>query len=153
MGFKNNSLLESVVSSPNEVSGLVQKQQGMGLSLGYQMAKVLKAEATSMRLMVVSGTTKDGDWKEAHTSTLPTMFMLQRSIIAQKLESRFQVDGTPYKHTLLALTTRTACARPRARQWFAPRTRWLCRAGCRTTRVASRRFRLLRRGRDTRTAK
>jgi hypothetical protein len=103
MGFKNNSLLESVLSSPNEVSGLVQKEQGMGLIMGYQMAKVLKAEATSMRLMVVSGTTKDGDWKEAHTSTLPTKFKLQRSIVAQELESRFQVDGTPDKHTLLAL--------------------------------------------------
>jgi hypothetical protein len=31
------------------------------------------------------------------------MFKLQRSIIAQELESRFQVDGTPDKYTLLAL--------------------------------------------------
>jgi len=113
MGFKNNSLLESVLSSHNEVSGLVQKQQGMVVSLGYQMAKVLKAEATSMRLMVVSGTTKDGDWKEAHTSTLPTMFMLQRSIIAQKLESRFQVDGTPDKaHPACAEDADRLCTTP-----------------------------------------
>jgi hypothetical protein len=103
MGFKNNSLLESVLSSSNQVSCLVHKQSGMGLNVGYQMAKVLKEKATSMRLMVVSGTTPDGDWKEAHTRTLPSMFKMQRSIFAQKLESRFQVDGSPDKNTLLAL--------------------------------------------------
>lgn len=104
IGFQNNPLLENVLSSANEVSGLVQKQEGMGLSVGYQMAKVLKDEVTSMRLMVVSGTTKDGDWKEAHASTLPSMFKMQRSIFAQDLESRFQVDGTPDKNTMLALS-------------------------------------------------
>ena len=93
IGFQNNPLLENVLSSANEVSGLVQKQEGMGLSVGYQMAKVLKDEVTSMRLMVVSGTTPDGDGKEAHTRTLPSMFKMQRSIFAQELESRFQVDG------------------------------------------------------------
>jgi len=56
IGFQNNPLLENVLSSANEVSGLVQKQEGMGLSVGYQMAKVLKDEVTSLRLMVVSGT-------------------------------------------------------------------------------------------------
>jgi hypothetical protein len=103
MGFKNNSLLESVLSSSNEVSGLVQKQPGMGLSMGCQMAMVLKEEATSMRLRVVSGTTPDGDWKEAHTSTFPSIFKMQRSFFAQELESRFQVDSSPDKNTLLAL--------------------------------------------------
>jgi len=49
IGFQNNPLLENVLSSANEVSGLVQKQEGMGLSVGYQMAKVLKDEVTSMR--------------------------------------------------------------------------------------------------------
>ena len=70
MGFKNNSYLESTLFSANEVSGLVQKQKGMGLSMGYQMAKVLKDEATGMKLMVVSGTTKEGDWKETRTSAV-----------------------------------------------------------------------------------
>ena len=69
-GFKNNSYLESTLFSANEVSGLVQKQEGMGLSMGYQMAKVLKDEATGMKLMVVSGTTKEGDWKETRTSAV-----------------------------------------------------------------------------------
>jgi hypothetical protein len=102
-GFKNNSYLESTLFSANEVSGLVQKQEGMGLSLGYQMAKVLKDEATGMKLMVVSGATKEGDWKETHASALPNMFRVQRRIFAEQLELRFKVDGTPDKHTLLAL--------------------------------------------------
>ena len=103
VGFKNNSYLESTLFSVNEVSGLVQKQEGMGLSMGYQMAKVLKDEATGMKLMVVSGTTKEGDWKETHTSAVPGMFKVQRRIFAEQLELRFKVDGTPDKHTLLAL--------------------------------------------------
>ena len=103
VGFKNNSFLESTLFSANEVSGLVQKQDGMGLSMGYQMAKVLKDEATAMKLMVVSGTTKEGDWKETHVNVLPNMFKVQRRIFAEQLELRFKVDGTPDKHTLLAL--------------------------------------------------
>lgn len=102
-GFKNNSLLESVLHSCNQVSGLVQKQDGMGLSMGFQMAKVLKDEVTSMKLMVVSGTSKDGDWKEIHAGTLPPMFKKQRSVLAEQLEMRFKIDGTPDNNTLLAL--------------------------------------------------
>lgn len=82
VGFKNNSYLESTLFSANEVSGLVQKQEGMGLSMGYQMAKVLKDDATGMKLMVVSGTTKEGDWKETHAAALPNMFKVQRRIFA-----------------------------------------------------------------------
>jgi hypothetical protein len=85
------------------------------------MAKVLKDEATSMRLMVVSGTTKGSGWKEAHASTLPSMFKMQRTIFAHELESHFQVDGTPDKNTMLALkldpsvnTTAEETSSPRA---------------------------------------
>ena len=74
----------------------------MGLSMGYQMAKVLKDEATSMKLKVVSSATKEGDWKETHASALPNMFKVQRCI-AEQLELRFKVDGTTDKHTLIAL--------------------------------------------------
>ena len=56
-----------------------------------------------MKLMVVPGTTKEGDWKETHTSAVPGMFKVQRRIFAEQLELRFKVDGTPDKHTLLAL--------------------------------------------------
>ena len=51
--------LESTLFSSSQVFGLVRKQEGMGLSMGYQMAKVLKDEATAMKLMVVSGPTKE----------------------------------------------------------------------------------------------
>ena len=69
-------------------------------------AKVLKDEATGMKLMVVSGATKEEDWKETHANALPNMFKVQRRIFAEQLELRFKVDGTPDKHTLLALKLR-----------------------------------------------
>ena len=103
VGFKNNSYLENTLFSANEVSGLVQKQEGMCLSMGYQMAKVLKDEMTGMKLMVVSCDTKEGDWKETHASALPNMFKVQRCIFAEQLELRFKVHGTSDKHTLLVL--------------------------------------------------
>ena len=52
----------------------------MGLSMGYQMAKVLKDESTGMKLIVVSGTTKEGDWKETHATALPSIFKVQHCI-------------------------------------------------------------------------
>ena len=102
-GFKNNSLLESMLTHPNEVSCLVQKHEGMGLSLGYQMAMVLHSGSTNQRVQVVSGTSKEGAWKDMNASSLPHMFKKQREIFAKQIEDRFKVKGTPDKHTLLAL--------------------------------------------------
>ena len=105
VGFKNNSYLESTLFSANEVSGLVQKQEGMGLSMGYQMAKVLKDEATGMKLMVVSGTTKEGDWKETHTSALLGMSRSSRFIAASSMSSWSCVSR------LMVRLTNTPCSR------------------------------------------
>ena len=102
-GFKHNNILESVLSCANEVCSLVQKQEGMGLSMGFKFAKVCKDDATHTKVNVVSGTSKDGDWKQIAASTLPDMFKLQRRIFAEQLELRFKVDGTPDSYTLLAL--------------------------------------------------
>ena len=38
------------------------------------MASVLKDGATSMRVPVVSGTSKEGNWKDVHAASLPNMF-------------------------------------------------------------------------------
>ena len=103
VGFKNNLYLESTLFSANEVSGLIQKQEGMGLSMGYQMAKVLKDETTCMNVIVVSIAMKEGEWKETHASALLNMFKVQRRIFAEQLELCFKVNGMPNKHTLLAL--------------------------------------------------
>mmetsp|Transcript_18848 Transcript_18848/g.40610 ORF Transcript_18848/g.40610 Transcript_18848/m.40610 type:complete len:101 (+) Transcript_18848:874-1176(+) len=75
----------------------------MGLSMGFQMASVLKAGARNQRVSIVSGFSKAGDWKEVHASSLPQMFKNQRRIFAAQLEQRFKVDGTPDAYTLLAL--------------------------------------------------
>eukprot|EP00966_Prymnesium_polylepis_P289937 6697210-Prymnesium_polylepis.2 len=123
-GFKHNALLESMLVAPNEVSCIVQRHEGMGLSMGYQLAGVLKQGATSQRVQVVYGTTKEGEWKDVNAAALPVMFKKQREIFARQLEMRFKVSGTPDKHTLLALmmdpsvdTTEEEgifCARPAA---------------------------------------
>jgi hypothetical protein len=78
--------------------------------------------------MVVSGTTKEGDWKETHTSALPDMFKVQRRIFAEQLELRFKVDGTPDKHTLLALKLDPSVNTTQEDGIFSKRTaaqRWL----------------------------
>lgn len=62
-GFRNGSLLESVLTGPSEVSSLTQKHEGMGLSMGYQLATVLHSATSAERLSVVSGTSKEGLWK------------------------------------------------------------------------------------------
>ena len=102
-GFKNGQLLESVLNYPNEVSCLTQKHEGMGLSMGYQMATILHESTTAVRVSIVSGSSKEGDWKEVHGNTLPTMFQKQREIFGTQMDERFKVTGTPDKPTLLAL--------------------------------------------------
>jgi hypothetical protein len=51
----------------------------------------------------VSGTSKDGDWDEVAAASLPEMFKTQRKVFAKQLTTRFALDSTPDKHTLLAL--------------------------------------------------
>ena len=102
-GFRNGSVLESLLTHPQEVSAISQKHEGMGLSMGYQMAQILHEGATSPRVSLVSGTSKEGGWTDVHASTLPDMFKTQRDIFAKELDARFKVKGTPSKLTLLAL--------------------------------------------------
>ena len=58
-GFRDNALLESVLTHPHEVCLLLQKDQGVGLSVAWQMMGVLHAAASSPKLHVVSGDTKE----------------------------------------------------------------------------------------------
>ena len=102
-GFRSNALLESVLTHPHEVCLLLQKDQGVGLSFSWQMMRVLHAGATSTKVQVVSGHTKEGVWKELHAANLPDMFQRFRSILATQLEQRCHVSTTPDEYTLLAL--------------------------------------------------
>jgi hypothetical protein len=102
-GFRDNALLESVLTHAHEICLILQKDQGVGLSLAWQLLRVLHSAATAPKLQVVSGHTKEGTWREIHEATLPEMFRKFRSVLAKQLEERFHVKTTPDKFTLLAL--------------------------------------------------
>ena len=102
-GFVNVSYLESVLHVPHDVCLLLQKEEGVGLSISYQMMQVLEQVMSAPKLQVVSGFTKQGAWNEVHNAHLPEMFRHFRSIMAEELESRFHVRTTPDAPTLLAL--------------------------------------------------
>lgn len=102
-GFRNNSLLESVLHSPHEVCLLLQKHSGMGLSLAFQLIVVLQQNTEADKLWIVAGQTKEGDWTEVQGCNLPTMFKKFRSILSDQLKERFKVSTTPSKYVLLAL--------------------------------------------------
>ena len=65
----------------------------MGLSLGYQMAMVLHSGSTNQRVQVVSGTSKEGAWKDMNASSLPHMFKKQREIFAKQIEEERALLG------------------------------------------------------------
>ena len=46
-GFKHKALLESVLNYPHEVCLLLQKGEGVGLSLAWQLMRVLHASASA----------------------------------------------------------------------------------------------------------
>ena len=102
-GFRNNAFLESVLSEPHEVCLLLQKEEGMSLGTAWQLIKVLHMSATSQRIPVVSGTTKEGVWTDMHAGCLTEMFKKFRTIFAEQLDQRFHVTTTPDKYTLLSL--------------------------------------------------
>ena len=102
-GFVNISYLESVLHVPHEICLLLQKEEGVGLSISYQMMQVLEQVMSAPKLQVVSGLTKQGIWNEHHDAHLPDMFRRFRSTMVEELESRFHVRTTPDAPTLLAL--------------------------------------------------
>jgi hypothetical protein len=102
-GFQHNSTLESVLTQPHEVCLLLQKHQGVGLSLGFQLETVIYEGAIAERFQLVFGQTKEGEWREVHAGTLPSMFRTFRRVFAEELNSRFGITTTPSRHILLAL--------------------------------------------------
>ena len=67
------------------------------------MMGVISEVMASQKLQVVSGTSKEGEWKECHAAHLPEMFRKFREIMVQELEARFHIKTTPDAPTLLAL--------------------------------------------------
>ena len=102
-GFLNNALLESVLTHPHEVCLLLQKDQGVSLSMSWQLMRVLRTSAAATKLQVVGGTTKDGEWREMHGAHVPQMFQTFRTVLVEQLDERFHCSTTPDKPTLLSL--------------------------------------------------
>ena len=102
-GFRDNALLESVLTHAHEICLILQKDQGVGLTLAWQLLRVLHSAATAPKLQVVSGQSKAGIWSDMHHANLPEMLRKFRTILATQLEQRFHVTTTPDKYTLLAL--------------------------------------------------
>ena len=60
-GFRDNAFLESVLHNPHEVCLLLQKDEGVGLSMAWQLLRAVHSAAVAPKLPVVSGPTKDGE--------------------------------------------------------------------------------------------
>ena len=101
--FKFAAQLQSVLQDPYEAQMLWQKQEGVGLSLGYRMAITMHTAATAKTLEIVSGEGDTEEWKAANVNTLPKFLQVFRSIFAEQLDLRLKVKGCPDKHVLLAL--------------------------------------------------
>ena len=102
-GFRSISFLESVLQLPHEVCLILQKTEGVGLSLAWQLMVAMHESTKNQRLQVVSGSSKEGTWTDMHEANLPEMFRNFRRILAEQLEQRFNVTTTPDKFTLLSL--------------------------------------------------
>lgn len=108
--FGSNEILESVLDRPREVTLLSQDGDGTqgatgGLDLGegFVLLQEMRAEATADRVEIISGRRDEETWTETNAASLPAMFQTQRKIFAEQLTTRFHLDSTPDRHTLLAL--------------------------------------------------
>ena len=63
----------------------------------------MRDEAVHQRVELVSGRDATETWKETNASSLKPMFKTFRKEFASELTTRFTLDSTPDKHTLLAL--------------------------------------------------
>lgn len=106
--FRECEILESLLDRAREITLLSQSDQpgfgeGIDLGLAYALLGLMRDEAKTERLEIVSGRGDAEQWKEVNASGLPRMFKNFRSIFAAQLAERFKLDSTPDKHTLLAL--------------------------------------------------
>ena len=106
--WRNNDIYESLLDRPREVTLIHQEERegfGEGLDLGvsFLVLTVMRDEARADRLELVSGAKGSEVWKEASAGSLSTMFKTFRKEFASQLTERFDLDGTPDRHVLLAL--------------------------------------------------
>ncbi|KAK3243581.1 hypothetical protein CYMTET_46778, partial [Cymbomonas tetramitiformis] len=86
--WKKNNLLESLLTTPYEVSEAVQGHTGSGLDKAYILATTLHAELTADVVAVVSGSDDTETWENVHARSLPTDLQQFRSVTASELKER-----------------------------------------------------------------
>ena len=103
--FASLRIMESVLDRAREVTLLVQAEDGggMDLGIGFLVLRNMRAEYTADRIELVSGRKTSETWTEVSALSLPEMFKTFRSEFASQIATRFSIDTTPDRHTLLAL--------------------------------------------------
>ena len=106
-------VFESLLTSPRDITLISQVNQvgkddqpfpeGLDLGTAFKLITVSRDEARAERVELVSGTSKEGEWKEASAASLAPMFRKWREIYAEQLTKRFMLDTTPDEFTLLAM--------------------------------------------------
>ena len=80
-----NNLLQSVLDSPREATLIAQDSkegygEGLDLGLGHMTVEALRDAAKADRIELVSGTDKEGTWKETSAGALPEPFKKFRKV-------------------------------------------------------------------------
>ena len=86
--WKKNNLLESVLTTPYEISEAVQGHAGCGLDKAFILATTLHAELTADVVAVVSGCDEAEVWENVHALALPPDLQQFRSITASEIKER-----------------------------------------------------------------
>lgn len=101
--FSLNRQLESVLTSPAEVSALMQSHDGCRLEEAHLHLLTLTLQMAAPRLQVVSGRGESESWDEIPAARLQPMIRDFRTIFFEQANTRFRVMGTPDEHVLLCL--------------------------------------------------
>ena len=100
--FGHAAQLESVLRGPQDYSTLLQKGD-MGLSEAWRLGLALVQESSAPKLWVVTGDEKHEEWKQMAATNLVGFASTFRRILVTELSARFNFNGVPNKHVLLAL--------------------------------------------------
>ncbi|KAK3236723.1 hypothetical protein CYMTET_53155 [Cymbomonas tetramitiformis] len=98
--WKKNNVLESVLTTPYEVSKAMQGHTGCGLDKEFILASSVHADLTSDVVDVVSGVDATETWEDVHARSLAPEIQQFRQVAAQEISNRLLELGGD---TLLAL--------------------------------------------------
>ena len=101
--FMQNAQFESVLTSPAEVSAMLQSHDGCRLEEAQLFMLTLTQQMEAPRLQLVSGRGSTESWDEVPASRLNQMFKDFRTIFSEEANKRFSLKGTPDEHILLCL--------------------------------------------------